>query len=146
MKVNRKLDIGHQHFISNCAKANIGLTKSFNQYVEMMSEVENVGVTHQDFNNYKREILVYMKGGDAQMADGVARKHYTAFGDVVAFDATYQTKRRLTFLIAIVGVVLLHKGFLIAIVEDVRPFSFSGVHDSCPEISDQLLVEASISS
>nr|GMC48097.1 hypothetical protein Iba_chr01aCG17500 [Ipomoea batatas] len=41
-----------------------------------------------------------------------------------------------------VGVVLLHKGFLIAIVDDVRPFPFSGVHDSCLEISDKLLVNS----
>nr|GMC73998.1 hypothetical protein Iba_chr03cCG6080 [Ipomoea batatas] len=38
-----------------------------------------------------------------------------------------------------VGVILLHKGFLIAIVDDVRPFPFSGVHGSRTEISNQLL-------
>nr|GLL21914.1 diphthamide biosynthesis protein 1 [Ipomoea trifida] len=38
-----------------------------------------------------------------------------------------------------VGVILLHKGFLIAIVDDVRPFPFSGVHGSRTEISHQLL-------
>ncbi|XP_031112119.1 protein FAR1-RELATED SEQUENCE 5-like [Ipomoea triloba] len=67
MKVNRKLDIGHQHFIANCAKANIGPSKTFNLYAEMVGGTYKVGATQQDFKNYKREILAYMKGGDAQM-------------------------------------------------------------------------------
>ncbi|XP_019179511.1 PREDICTED: protein FAR1-RELATED SEQUENCE 5-like [Ipomoea nil] len=125
LKGNRKLDIGHQQFIVNCSKVNIGASKSHDLYAEMVGGVENVGATQQDFKNYRREILAYMQGGDAQMViskyldlksdyddmyfeyeanendqlarvfwvDGMARKQYSVFGDVVSFDATYKTNR-----------------------------------------------------
>ncbi|XP_019167873.1 PREDICTED: protein FAR1-RELATED SEQUENCE 5-like [Ipomoea nil] len=125
LKGNRKVDIGHQQFIVNCSKVNIGASKSHDLYAEMVEGVENVGATQQDFKNYRREILAYMQGGDAQMviskyldlksdyddmyfeyeanendqlarvfwADGMARKQYSVFGDVVSFDATYKTNR-----------------------------------------------------
>ncbi|XP_019175836.1 PREDICTED: protein FAR1-RELATED SEQUENCE 5-like, partial [Ipomoea nil] len=125
LKVNRKLDVGHQQFITNCAKVNVGSSKSFEIYAEVVGGTENVGATQQDFKNYRREVLAYMHGGDCQMviskyldikadypdmyfeyeanhndqlirifwSDGVARKHYSAFRDVVSFDATYKTNR-----------------------------------------------------
>ncbi|XP_019163461.1 PREDICTED: protein FAR1-RELATED SEQUENCE 5-like [Ipomoea nil] len=67
MKVNRKIDIGHQEFITNCGKVNIGASKSFDMYAEMVGGPENVGATQQDFKNYKRELLAYMKEKDIQM-------------------------------------------------------------------------------
>ncbi|XP_019162230.1 PREDICTED: protein FAR1-RELATED SEQUENCE 5-like [Ipomoea nil] len=136
MKVNRKLDIGHQQFITNCLKVNIGASQSFDLYAEMVGGVANVGATKQDFKNYKREMLEFMREGDAQMviskylakkaddtnmffeyemneqdnlarlfwADGVARKNYVAFGDVVSFDATYQTNRYKLVFVPFTGV------------------------------------------
>ncbi|XP_019150330.1 PREDICTED: protein FAR1-RELATED SEQUENCE 5-like [Ipomoea nil] len=91
----------------------------------MVGGVEKMGAMQLDFKNYRREVLAYMQGGDAQMvisnyldkkadysdmyfeyeanendqlarvfwADGMARKQYSAFGDVVSFDATYKTNR-----------------------------------------------------
>ncbi|XP_019164325.1 PREDICTED: protein FAR1-RELATED SEQUENCE 5-like [Ipomoea nil] len=102
----------------------------------MVGGVANVGATKQDFKNYKREILEFMREGDAQMviskylakkaddknmffeyemneqdnlarlfwADGVARKNYGAFGDVVSFDATYQTNRYKLVFVPFTGV------------------------------------------
>ncbi|XP_019153492.1 PREDICTED: protein FAR1-RELATED SEQUENCE 5-like [Ipomoea nil] len=67
LKVNRKLDVGHQQFITNCSKVNIGASKSFDIYAEMVGGVENVGCTQLDFKNYRREVLAYMQGSDAQM-------------------------------------------------------------------------------
>ncbi|XP_019170960.1 PREDICTED: protein FAR1-RELATED SEQUENCE 5-like [Ipomoea nil] len=125
MKVNRKIDIGHQEFITNCGKVNVGASKSFDIFAEMVGRPENVGATQQDFKNYRRELLAYMKEKDIQMvisqylekkndcldmyfeydvnekdqlarvfwADRRSRIHYGAFGDVVSFDATYQTNR-----------------------------------------------------
>ncbi|XP_019168235.1 PREDICTED: uncharacterized protein LOC109163957 [Ipomoea nil] len=57
MKVNRKLEIAHQEFITKCEKANIGASKSFDIYAEMVGGPENVGATQQDFKNYRRELL-----------------------------------------------------------------------------------------
>ncbi|XP_019159474.1 PREDICTED: protein FAR1-RELATED SEQUENCE 5-like [Ipomoea nil] len=102
----------------------------------MVGGVANVGATKQDFKNYKREMLEFMREGDAQMviskylakkaddknmffeyemneqdnlarlfwADGVARKNYGAFGDVVSFDATYQTNRYKLVFVPFTGV------------------------------------------
>ncbi|XP_019197164.1 PREDICTED: protein FAR1-RELATED SEQUENCE 5-like [Ipomoea nil] len=97
---------------------------------------ENVGATQQDFKNYRRDLLAYMKWGDVQMvisnylelktecadmyfeyevntndqlarvfwADGMARKNYGAFGDVVSFDATYKTNRYHLVFVPFTGV------------------------------------------
>ncbi|XP_019178143.1 PREDICTED: protein FAR1-RELATED SEQUENCE 5-like [Ipomoea nil] len=67
LKVNRKLDVGYQQFITKCSKVNVGASKSFDIYAEMVGGVENVGCTQQDFKNYRREVLAYMQGRDAQM-------------------------------------------------------------------------------
>nr|GMC73940.1 hypothetical protein Iba_chr03cCG5510 [Ipomoea batatas] len=40
-----------------------------------------------------------------------------------------------------VGVLVLHKGFLISIIDDIKPFPFARVHRSCPEIN-QLLADS----
>ncbi|XP_019162011.1 PREDICTED: protein FAR1-RELATED SEQUENCE 5-like [Ipomoea nil] len=136
LKGNRKLDIGHQQFIANCSKVNIGASKSHDLYAEMVGGVENVGATQQDCKNYRRELLAYMQGADAQMliskyldlksdyddmyfeyeanendqlarvfwADGMARKQYSVFGDVVSFDATYKTNRYSLVFVPFTGI------------------------------------------
>ncbi|XP_019153443.1 PREDICTED: protein FAR1-RELATED SEQUENCE 5-like [Ipomoea nil] len=78
LKVNRKLDIGHQQFITNCAKVNVGASKSFNIYAELVGGVENVGATQLDFKNYRRDVLAYMHLGDCQM---VLSKYLDIKGD-----------------------------------------------------------------
>ncbi|XP_019170963.1 PREDICTED: protein FAR1-RELATED SEQUENCE 5-like [Ipomoea nil] len=136
LKVNRKLDIGHQQFITNCAKVNVRASKSFHIYAELVGGVENVGATQLDFKNYRRDVLAYMHLGDCQMvlskyldikgdysdmyfeyeanevdqltrifwADGYARRQYSAFGDVVSFDATYKTNRYNLVFVPFTGV------------------------------------------
>ncbi|XP_019179036.1 PREDICTED: protein FAR1-RELATED SEQUENCE 5-like [Ipomoea nil] len=78
MKVNRKLDMGHKDFIEKCGKVNIGASKSFNLYGEMVGGVEHVGATSTDFKNHRRKILAYMKERDAQelVAKCQERKEY----------------------------------------------------------------------
>ncbi|XP_019195028.1 PREDICTED: protein FAR1-RELATED SEQUENCE 5-like [Ipomoea nil] len=136
MKVNRKIDIAHQEFITKCEKANVGASKSYDIYAEIVGGPQNVGATQQDFKNYRRDLLAYMKWGDVQMvisnyleqktdcadmyfeyevnandqlsrvfwADGMARKNYGAFGDVVSFDATYKTNRYHLVFVPFTGV------------------------------------------
>ncbi|XP_019199637.1 PREDICTED: protein FAR-RED IMPAIRED RESPONSE 1-like [Ipomoea nil] len=136
LKVNRKLEIAHQEFITNCEKANVGASKSYDIYAEIVGGPENVGAMQQDFKNYRRELLAYMKWGDVQMvisnylehktdcadmyfeyevnandqlarvfwADGMARKNYGAFGDVVSFDSTYKTNRYHLVFVPFTGV------------------------------------------
>ncbi|XP_031096905.1 protein FAR1-RELATED SEQUENCE 5-like [Ipomoea triloba] len=125
LKVNRNIEMGHQKFIANCALANIGPTKLFNLYKEIVGDFSNVGATNIDFKNFNRDIRAYIIGADGQMivnnffkknevceafyftydidedenlwklfwADPISRKNFGRFGDVVSFDATYQTNR-----------------------------------------------------
>ncbi|CAH9054178.1 unnamed protein product [Cuscuta epithymum] len=125
LKVNRKLDIGHQKFVLNCVKANIGTMKCYRLYKETVGGYANIGATSVDFKNFKRDLKAYLVGVDAQMlidklfrkkeicsafsfdydvdesdqltrvfwADPVSIKNYALFGDVVSFDATYETNR-----------------------------------------------------
>ncbi|XP_031090998.1 protein FAR1-RELATED SEQUENCE 5-like [Ipomoea triloba] len=67
MRVNRKLSVGHQSFVANCARANIGPIKSFKLYKQMVGDFVNVGATGVDFQNFKRDLMVYISGGDAQL-------------------------------------------------------------------------------
>ncbi|RAL45828.1 hypothetical protein DM860_009692 [Cuscuta australis] len=125
LKINRNVDIGHQKFMLNCAKANIGTMKSFRLFKESVGGYNNIGTTAIDFKNFKRDLKAYVAGGDAQMiidkmfrrqetcptfrfaydvdetdqltrlfwCDPVARKNRALFGDVLSFDATYETNR-----------------------------------------------------
>ncbi|XP_031108430.1 protein FAR1-RELATED SEQUENCE 5-like [Ipomoea triloba] len=67
MRVNRKLNLGHQSFVANCARANIGPIKSFKLYKQMEEEYADVGATRVDFQNFKRDLMAYISGGDAQL-------------------------------------------------------------------------------
>ncbi|CAH9124610.1 unnamed protein product [Cuscuta epithymum] len=125
LKVNRALDAGHQNFVLNCSKANIGTMKCYRLYKETVGGYSNIGATAVDFKNFKRDLKAYVSGVDAQMlvdklfrkretcsefffaydvdasdqltrifwADPVCRKNYALFGDVVSFDATFETNR-----------------------------------------------------
>ncbi|XP_019149868.1 PREDICTED: protein FAR1-RELATED SEQUENCE 5-like [Ipomoea nil] len=67
LKINRKLDIGHKIFVANCARANIGSTKSWRLYKEMVGSFSDIGATSTDFCNFRRDLLAYIAGADAQM-------------------------------------------------------------------------------
>ncbi|XP_031120342.1 protein FAR1-RELATED SEQUENCE 5-like [Ipomoea triloba] len=92
LKVNRNIDVGHQKFIANCARANIGPTKSFNLYKEMVGDFSNKKEVCEAF------YFAYDIDEDEHLcklfwADPISRKNFGCFGDVVCFDATYQTNR-----------------------------------------------------
>ncbi|KAL3643682.1 hypothetical protein CASFOL_014497 [Castilleja foliolosa] len=125
LKTNRNMNPGHQSFVLNCAKVNMGPTKSFRLYREIVGDYSSIGCTSVEFKNFGRDLKAYTEGCDAQMildnlcskrelssafffdfdtddndqltrlfwADPISRRNYTAFGDVVSFDATYSTNR-----------------------------------------------------
>jgi len=125
LPANRKLSEQHQSFILNCARANIGGTRSHRLYSEFVGGYANVGAQTRDFKNFARDLKAYVSGRDAQMlinrllekqqmcpafyfeyyadrndqlsrifwADAISRRNYAAFGDVICFDATYQTNK-----------------------------------------------------
>ncbi|XP_019163047.1 PREDICTED: protein FAR1-RELATED SEQUENCE 5-like [Ipomoea nil] len=76
MKVNRKLDFGHQAFMVNCAKANVGTSQGVRILKEFVGGYENVGATSVDFQNSKRDLRAYIDGCDAQyFLDKLSRKN-----------------------------------------------------------------------
>nr|GMC64636.1 protein FAR1-RELATED SEQUENCE 5-like [Ipomoea batatas] len=62
-RVNDKLDIGQQTLIANCGLANIGPSKCFRVYKEVVGEYKNVEATSVDFPNFKRDLRTYIDGG-----------------------------------------------------------------------------------
>ncbi|XP_031097041.1 uncharacterized protein LOC116001296 [Ipomoea triloba] len=89
-KVNRNLDAGHQLFVASCVRANIGPTRSYRLFKEIVGEYSNVGATafgfEYDVDDGDQLSRVFL-------ADAVSRKNFSLFGDVVSFDATYRTNR-----------------------------------------------------
>ncbi|XP_031095150.1 protein FAR1-RELATED SEQUENCE 5-like [Ipomoea triloba] len=67
LKVNRNLDVGHQIFVASCVRANIGPTRSYRLFKEIVGEYSNVGATSVDFQNFKRDLMAYILNGDAQL-------------------------------------------------------------------------------
>lgn len=67
MKFNRKLDVTHEKFVLNCARANIGAVKSYRLFKEMVGSYSNVGCDVVDFKNFSRDMRAYAIGSDAQM-------------------------------------------------------------------------------
>ncbi|XP_031120798.1 protein FAR1-RELATED SEQUENCE 5-like [Ipomoea triloba] len=67
LRANRKLDIWQQTLIANCAKANIGPTRTFRLCKEVAGGYDNVGATSMEFCNFKRDLQAYIEGGDAQI-------------------------------------------------------------------------------
>ncbi|XP_019166905.1 PREDICTED: protein FAR1-RELATED SEQUENCE 5-like [Ipomoea nil] len=83
LKGNRNISSVHQKFILDCAKANIGASKSHGLYSHIVGDYSEVGATVVDFKNMSRLFW----------ADPMSKKNFAAFGDVVSFDATYSTNR-----------------------------------------------------
>ncbi|GER26204.1 FAR1-related protein [Striga asiatica] len=70
MGVSRNMDAGHQNFILNCARANIGPMQSYKLFKEVVGGYSNVGCTSVDFKNFSRDLKAYAIGVDAQMVLG----------------------------------------------------------------------------
>ncbi|XP_031120837.1 protein FAR1-RELATED SEQUENCE 5-like [Ipomoea triloba] len=106
MKVNRKLDIGHQHFIANCAKANIWPSKTFNLGGDSQMVLSNYIEKKSDCDDFYFEYEVNEKDQLSRVfwADGVARKQFSVFGEAMAFDATYQTNKYKLVFVPFTGV------------------------------------------
>ncbi|KAL3641559.1 hypothetical protein CASFOL_012374 [Castilleja foliolosa] len=67
LKANRHMNPGHQRFLMNCARVNMGPLKSYRLYKEFVGGYSNVGCTSVEFKNFSRDLKAYGKGCDAQM-------------------------------------------------------------------------------
>ncbi|XP_019173726.1 PREDICTED: protein FAR1-RELATED SEQUENCE 5-like [Ipomoea nil] len=94
LKGNRNISSVHQKFILDCAKANIGASKSHDLYSQIVGDYSEVGATKQEM--CPAFAFDYEVDEDEQMsrlfwADPMSKKNFAAFRDVVSFDATYST-------------------------------------------------------
>ncbi|KAL3643786.1 hypothetical protein CASFOL_014601 [Castilleja foliolosa] len=67
LKTNRNMNPGHQSFVLNCAKVNMGPTKSFRLYREIVADYSSIGCTSVEFKNFGRDLKAFTEGCDAQM-------------------------------------------------------------------------------
>ncbi|XP_019190597.1 PREDICTED: protein FAR1-RELATED SEQUENCE 5-like [Ipomoea nil] len=67
MRINRKLDVAQQAFLTNCVKANVGGSKGFRLYKESVGSYANVGATDTEFHNFKRDLQSYIHDKDGEM-------------------------------------------------------------------------------
>ncbi|XP_019153500.1 PREDICTED: protein FAR1-RELATED SEQUENCE 5-like [Ipomoea nil] len=67
LKGNRNISSVHQKFILDCAKANIGASKSHGLYSNIVGDYSEVGATVVDFKNVIRDLRAYILGADAQI-------------------------------------------------------------------------------
>ncbi|XP_019166895.1 PREDICTED: protein FAR1-RELATED SEQUENCE 5-like [Ipomoea nil] len=67
MRINRKLDVAQQAFLTNCIKANVGGSKGFRLYRESVGSYANVGATDTEFHNFKRDLQSYVHDKDGEM-------------------------------------------------------------------------------
>ncbi|XP_019157467.1 PREDICTED: protein FAR1-RELATED SEQUENCE 5-like [Ipomoea nil] len=67
MRINRKLDVAQQAFLTNCVKANVGGSKGFRLYQESVGSYANIGATDTEFHNLKRDLQSYVHDKDGEM-------------------------------------------------------------------------------
>ncbi|XP_019157552.1 PREDICTED: protein FAR1-RELATED SEQUENCE 5-like [Ipomoea nil] len=67
LKGNRNISSVHQKFILDCAKANIGASKSHGLYSQIVGDYSEVGATVVDFKNVRRDLRAHILGADAQI-------------------------------------------------------------------------------
>ncbi|KAH6756081.1 hypothetical protein C2S53_004342 [Perilla frutescens var. hirtella] len=67
MKMNSKLDVGHQKFVMDCAKANIGAMRSYKMMKIFAGSYSSIGCSSVQVKNFSRDLKAYVIGADAQM-------------------------------------------------------------------------------
>ncbi|XP_019176888.1 PREDICTED: protein FAR1-RELATED SEQUENCE 5-like [Ipomoea nil] len=76
LKGIRNISSVHHKFILDCAKANIGASKSHGLYSQIVGDYSEVGVTVVDFKNVRRDLRAYILGADAQIpVHNLIKKH-----------------------------------------------------------------------
>ncbi|CAH9104821.1 unnamed protein product [Cuscuta europaea] len=157
LKVNRALDIGHQNFVLNCSKANIGTMKCYRLYKEIVGGYSNIGATSVDFKNFKLDLKAYVAGVDAQMLiDKLFRKRETCSEfffnyDVDGSDQLTRIFRLTLFVerIMLCSEMLSHSMLLSRLIGTIWYFvPFTGVenHKKCITFGAGLLLKEDVES
>ncbi|KAL1533902.1 protein FAR1-RELATED SEQUENCE 5-like [Salvia divinorum] len=93
MSLNRKLDDVHEKFILDCSKANIRPMMTFKFLKEMvLDEMRRKEDLSESFT-YHYEVNSSNQLEALFWCDGQSKRNYHMFGDVVAFNSTYNTNR-----------------------------------------------------
>lgn len=98
MKANRVMDIIHQQFILDCAKASIGPTHAHRLMKELLGGEFGVGCTLTEVHNFIRDTKCFVDGVDAQMLiDELKRKKDLCDGFTFAYEIDPYDKLKRVF-------------------------------------------------
>lgn len=67
MRYNRSMKFVHKNLVLSCARANVGLVRSYRLCSKLVGSYENVGCDGVDFKNFHRDLRISIEGEDAQM-------------------------------------------------------------------------------
>nr|XP_017250802.1 PREDICTED: protein FAR1-RELATED SEQUENCE 5-like [Daucus carota subsp. sativus] len=108
LRCNRNLTYFHKSFIFDAAKLNIGATRAHGIVSAMTGSHENKfhDIQCSSDPTFKFEYETDSSNHLTRLfwADGINRKSYEVFGDVVSFDATYRTNKYGMVFVPLIGI------------------------------------------
>ncbi|XP_019197192.1 PREDICTED: protein FAR1-RELATED SEQUENCE 5-like [Ipomoea nil] len=81
MRINRRLGVVQQAFLSNCVKANIGASTGLRFCKEKTGSYANIGATDVEFHNFKRDVQTYINVADGEMIIATFKAKHEACSD-----------------------------------------------------------------
>ncbi|XP_022031136.1 protein FAR1-RELATED SEQUENCE 5-like [Helianthus annuus] len=102
-KISRKLSFSTKQFIHNMSLNRIGPMRAYRCLVALKGGHHNVNGTPVDFKNFSHQLRILLLSS-VFWADEISKLNYKAFGDVLAFDATYSTNRYKMVFVPFTGV------------------------------------------
>ncbi|GJX60662.1 FAR1-related sequence 5-like protein [Tanacetum coccineum] len=98
---------GEKMFVVKAATNKIGATRAHNLLSTMKGGYEYVHGTTNDFKNHQRDVNVFIENNELVAmfwADEVAKCNYKEFGDIVSFDATFNSNKYNMKFVPFIGV------------------------------------------
>nr|GEX98559.1 hypothetical protein [Tanacetum cinerariifolium] len=106
-KKQRKMNQSEKMFVVKAATNKIGATRAHNLLCSMKGGYEYVHGTTDDFKNHQRDVNVFIENSELVAmfwADEVAKCNYKEFGDIVSFDATFNSNKYNMKFVSFVGI------------------------------------------
>ncbi|KAH6783387.1 hypothetical protein C2S52_008346 [Perilla frutescens var. hirtella] len=98
MKMNSKMDVGHQKFVMDYAKANIGAMPSYKMLKTVAGSYSSVGCSRVQVKKFSRDLKAYVIGADAQMViDKLHRKRELCTAFVFEYEVDQQDQLKSLF-------------------------------------------------
>ncbi|GJV76827.1 FAR1-related sequence 5-like protein [Tanacetum coccineum] len=106
-KKQRKMTEAEKMFVVKAATNKIGATRAHDLLSSMKGGYEYVHGTTDAFKNHQRDVNVFIENSELVAmfwADEVAKCNYKEFGDIVSFDATFNSNKYYMKFVPFIGV------------------------------------------